>query len=96
MIEKLTIYKCPYCNKKLINKNSYYNHISKKYCHQYYTDFEIETKKYKDNQITKKEYYEWCYIHGYLELLDIDDITINEIGEELFEKINNLYSEDYE
>ena len=86
-----TIYECAYCRKRFINKGSYYNHISKKYCWNYYIDFEEKTQKYKENKITKKEYYQWCYENGYSGFINLDEATKNELGEEFFNKISSMY-----
>ena len=90
-----TIYQCAYCTKKFLNKNSYYNHIAKKYCLNYYIDFEEKTQKYNQNKITKKEYYLWCYENGYVDFLNLNGATKEELGKELFEKIENLYDDYY-
>lgn len=91
--EQVIIYKCPYCSKKLINKNSYYKHISKKYCWNFHIDFVKKTNEYKKNKITQKEYYQWCYENGYVEFLNLDDIKKNELGEEFYKKISSMYED---
>ena len=96
--ELTTIYKCPYCSKKLINKNSYYNHIKKKYCWNFHLDFVQKTNEYEQNKINKKEYYTWCYENGYIEFLNLDKITKEELEKDFFDKISSLYNdwpEDY-
>lgn len=90
--EQTTIYKCPYCSKNFINKNSYYNHISKNYCWHFHIDFIRKTNEYEQNKITKKEYYMWCYENGYSEFLNLDEVTKEELGEEFFDKISSLYN----
>lgn len=95
--EQTTIYKCPYCTKKFINKHSYYNHIKGKYCQGYFLEFEITTQRYKNKKMTKKEYYQWCYENGYAHFINLDEATKKELGEELFNKISSLYEdEDWE
>lgn len=89
--EQTTIYKCPYCSKKLINKNSYYNHIPKNYCMGFHMHFIKMTNLYEQNKITKKQYYQWCYENGCIELLNLDDVTKEELGEEFYNKICSLY-----
>jgi len=93
-----TIYACPYCSKKFLNKGSYYNHIKGKYCMSYFMDFEIETQKFTENKITEKEYWSWCYENGYIEFLDLKKATVEKLGQEFYDKICSLYDyreEDY-
>lgn len=92
-----TIYECPYCSKRFLNKGSYRNHIDKKYCHSFYIDYEIKTQEYEEGKITQEEYYMWCYEKGYAEFLNIDEATREKLGNDFFEKLCSLYnySEDY-
>lgn len=88
-----TIWECPFCLKKFINKNSYYNHIAKDFCinipFKYY-----EVKQQYDNKlISKKDFYEWCYVKGYAYKLNITEDEKKEIGEELFNKISCMYED---
>lgn len=92
--EKTIIYRCPYCSRKFLSKNSYRNHIIKDYCPGYFINFEKKRISYEANEITKKEYYEWCYENGYIEFLDLSEVTIKELGEEFYNKIANLYDEE--
>lgn len=94
--EQSIIYKCPYCNKKFINKNSIYNHLSKKYCYSFNIDFAKIQDDYKNNKINQKEYYERCYEIGYLECV-ISPSELEKIrpmlDKEFLEKIESLYEE---
>ena len=89
------IYECAYCSKRFLNKNSYYNHIDKKFCWAFFIDYEQKAQEYENRKITKTEYYSWCYEHGFEEFLSLDKTTKEELGDELFEKIKSLY-DDYE
>lgn len=89
--EQTIIYHCPYCNKRFLRKSSYYNHISKKYCWNYYVDFELKTKEYKENKITVQEYHEWVYEHGYCELVVITKEEKEQLSENFLKKIEDLY-----
>lgn len=86
-----TIYECAYCAKKFLNKNSYYNHIAKKYCLSYYIDYEEKTQEYKENKITVQEYYEWVYEHGYSEFVGMTEKEKEQLSENFLRKIEDLY-----
>lgn len=87
------IYECPYCPKKFIHKNSYYNHIAKNNCWGFKMDFIKMTNLYEQNKINKKQYYQWCYENNCIEFLNLDDVTKNELGEEFYNKICSLYDD---
>ena len=88
------IYECPYCSKKLINKNSYYNHIAKGYCWNFNIDFQQKTNEYEEGKITIDEYYEWCYEKGWIEYLNLDEKIISKLSDNLYNKISSMYSDD--
>ncbi len=94
--EKTLIYRCPYCLKKFLSKQSYRNHIAKNFCPSFFIDFEKQKKRYESSAITKKQFYEWCYENGYIEFLDLKKVTIKDLGEEFYYKIINLYDGEYE
>ncbi len=91
---KIIIYQCPYCSKKLINKNSYYNHIAKGYCWYFNIDFVNKKILYEENKITIQEFYEWCYENGYLEYLNLDEKVISKLDKDFYDKISSMYSEE--
>lgn len=95
--KQMTIYECPYCAKKFMNRHSYYNHISKKWCYDYNVDFFRKQAEYNANIITKEEYYLWLYENNCLDYLEIDYKDLehlkNELSEQLFKKIERLYDE---
>lgn len=91
---KTIIYQCPYCSKKFINKNSYYTHIDKAYCWHFDIRFRRMKKLYEENKITIQHYYEWCYKNGRLEYLNLDEETISKLGNDFYNKISSMYSEE--
>ena len=91
---KTIIYQCPYCSKKFINKNSYYTHIDKSYCQYFDMRFRRMKKFYEENKITMKQYYEWCYKNSRLEYLNLDEETISKLGNDFYNKISSMYSEE--
>lgn len=96
--EQATIYQCPYCTKKFINKNSYYNHLDKKYCYYFDIDLQIKTNQFDNKEITAQEYYEWMLANGYEYAICISEEEKKEISDELLQKIEGLYNdieEDY-
>lgn len=96
--EKATIYKCPYCTKKFINKNSYYNHLNRNYCYSFDINLQIKTNQFDNKEITAQEYYEWMLTHGYEYVVRRKKRNICILSDELLQKIENLYSdieEDY-
>ena len=84
-------WECPYCSKKFFNKNSYYNHISKGYCTNFFLDYEIQNNKYKNKLISPQEYYECCYENGRIEFCNISDEEKNQLREDFVQKIESLY-----
>ena len=52
--------------------------------------------RYKNfqNKITMQQYYEWCYENGCLENLNLDEKTISKLGNDFFNKISSMYSEE--
>lgn len=88
------IYQCPYCSKKLIHKNSYYNHIAKGYCWYFNIELQAKTNEYEEGKIAMEEYYEWCYEHGYIEYLNLDEKVISKLSDDLYNKISSMYSSD--
>ena len=87
---KTTIYQCPYCHKKLINKNSYRNHILSS-CSRFQFEYEEMKQNYEQNKITKAEYYKWLNDNGYT--VDLKDEDIKDIGEALYKEIKE--TQDY-
>jgi len=92
--EQTTIYKCPYCRKKLINKNSYYNHIARRYCTSYDVEFARMSAKYEADQISAEEYYTYClkedYIYYMLDFNKVKELK-GKISDELYKKIEERY-----
>ena len=91
--EKTTIYKCPYCTKKFINKNSYYNHLNRNFCYSFDINLQIKTNQFDNKEITAQEYYEWMLTHGYEYAICISEEEKKEISNELLQKIEDLYSD---
>lgn len=89
--EKAIIYKCPYCGKKFLSKNSIYNHISKSYCYGFSFKFQKLKNLYEEGKITYQNYLEECYEHGFIEYLNLSEIEKEKLGEDFYNKIKSLY-----
>jgi len=48
----------------------------------------------KNKIITMQQYYEWCYENGCLEYLNLDEETISKLGNDFYNKISSMYSEE--
>jgi len=51
-------------------------------------------KLYEENKITIQQYYEWCYENGCLEYLNLDEEIILKLGNDFYNKISSMYSEE--
>lgn len=89
--EETTIYKCPYCNKKFLNKNSIYSHISKNYCYGFNFKFQLLKNLYENKKITYQKYLEECYENGFIEYLGLSKIEKDKLSENFYNKIKSLY-----
>ena len=89
--EKTTIYRCPYCNKKFLNKNSIYKHIAKNYCYGFDFKFQKLKSLYENKKITYQQYLEQCYEHGCIDYLGISEIEKEKLSEDFYNKIKSLY-----
>lgn len=89
--EKTIIYKCPYCDKKFLSKNSIYNHISKNYCYEFSFKFQKLKSLYENGKITYQNYLEKCYENGFIEYLDLSQIDKKKLSEDFYNKIKSLY-----
>ena len=92
--EKTTIYRCPYCNKKFLNKNSIYNHIAKNYCYNFSFKFQKLKNMYDNKQITYQKFLEECYENGFIEYLNLNKIEKEKLSEDFYNKIKSLYNFD--
>lgn len=89
--EEATIYKCPYCDKKFLNKNSIYNHISKNYCYNFNFKFQLLKNLFENGKIAYQKYLEKCYENGFIEYLNLSEIEKEKLSEDFYNKIKSFY-----